>query len=73
MSNKGTAEPFDYSIVGLFATKIGAPDYEEQFITEGHTDKIKKATEWAKANGFDRIREIRVNGSIPDFKKGVNL
>lgn len=61
-------DEFDYAIKGLYATKIGAPDYEEAFITEGHDDKIKKACAWARANGFDRLRVITLDGSIPDFK-----
>lgn len=65
-------EAFDYGIKGLFATKVGAPDYEEAFITEGHDDKIRAASEWARANGFDRLRVVTVDGSVPDFTRAIN-
>lgn len=52
----------------LWATKKGAPDYMEQLITE-QADKIPAAVEWAKANGFDRLRVSEFDGSAPDFAK----
>jgi len=41
----------------VWATKVGEPKWKEDLITST-TDqtKVAKATEWAKDNGFDRIR-----------------
>lgn len=54
-----------------WATKKGRPDYEEQLITEDSA-KIAAASEWAKANGFDRLRVSEWDGSAPDFASTVN-
>ena len=55
----------------LFAVKIGDADWQEQLITE-QSEHIKAASDWALANGFDRLRvaEIDLN-SAPQF--GANL
>lgn len=50
----------------LWGTKKCEPDYMEQLITE-QADKITAAVEWAKANGFDRLRVSEFDGSVPDF------
>lgn len=59
----------------LWATKIGEPDYMEQCITEQAADpqKLEAATEWAKAQGFDRFRvsEFSDEPEPPEF--GANL
>lgn len=53
----------------LFATRVNQPDWEEQLITE-YEERIPAAIEWAKNNGFDRIRIAVLDMSIkPDFSK----
>lgn len=56
----------------LWATKIGEPDWKEDLITEVEAD-IPAASEWAKANGFDRLRiaEVGDEPEMPEF--GANL
>jgi hypothetical protein len=55
----------------LWATKIGAPDWQEQLITE-NPDKIDAASEWALANGFDRLRVAEIDLSqAPDFAGAI--
>lgn len=54
----------------LYGTKIGEPDYMEQIIT-ADAAKIAEATEWAKENGFDRLRIFEWDGSAPNFGKAV--
>lgn len=62
----------------LWATKKGAESWEEELITtapmtaEGKA-KIEKATDWAKGQGFDRIRVSTNDSSVaPDFSKVVS-
>lgn len=58
----------------LFAVKIGSEDWEEEVITST-TDKAKllKASQWAKENGFDRLRVFGLDLSKePDFKNVLN-
>lgn len=56
----------------LWATKIGAPDHCEQLITE-QPDMIEPASQWAIANGFDRLRIADVDlTKVPDFTKTLN-
>ena len=55
----------------LWATKIGAPDYDEQLITEVEA-RIPDASAWAKANGFDRLRVATIDLSVPP-QFGANL
>lgn len=55
----------------LWATKKGRPEYEEQLITEDEK-KIKDASKWAEANGFDRLRISNYNGEKPDFIGTIN-
>jgi hypothetical protein len=58
----------------LWATKIGAPSWQEDVITST-TDpaKLAAARAWAESNGFDRLREVVFDGSAPDFAASVNL
>ncbi len=55
----------------LWATKIGDEDWQEQLITENPA-AIEKASTWARANGFDRLRVADVDLSKPpDFSKVI--
>lgn len=57
----------------LWATKIGDEDWQEQLITESEKD-IPAASEWAKQNGFDRLRIAVIDLSTPpNFGKTVNI
>lgn len=74
MNNKQT----DIEVV-LWATRIGNEDWQEELITaapktkEG-SEKIAKATAWAKNNGFDRIRTSENNANVaPDFSKTIKV
>lgn len=52
----------------LWAVRIGNEDWEEELITEVES-RIPAASEWAKANGFDRLRIADVDLSVkPDFR-----
>ncbi len=56
----------------LYGTRIGEPDWKEDIIYGGPAGKatdesIVRATEWATANGFDRLRVSQFDGSAPDF------
>lgn len=60
----------------LFAVKQGAEDWEEELITTAEptpagNEKLEKATEWAKSQGFGRFRIARDDLSAPDFSKTV--
>ena len=63
----------------LYGCKIGDPDYMEEilFQCKGYVNKeelLKKGSEWAKENNYDRLRISIVDLSIkPDFKKSINL
>lgn len=48
----------------LYAVRIGAPDYAEEIITT-HADRIPEATQWAKENGFDRLRVATIDTTTP--------
>lgn len=52
----------------LFAVRIGNEDWQEELITEDET-RIKAASAWALANGFDRLRIIDVDEKPPQFGK----
>ncbi len=56
----------------LFAVKAGNADWQEELITEDE-DRIPLAAEWAKANGFDRLRVASIDDNPPDFSKVINL
>ena len=52
----------------LFAVRVGSEDWEEELITEVE-DRIPAASEWAKANGFDRLRIASIDLDVPpDFR-----
>lgn len=51
----------------LFAVRIGAEDWQEQLITE-RPERIAKASAWALANGFDRLRIATIADGPPDFR-----
>ena len=56
----------------LWATRVGAPSWQEQLITEIE-ERIPAASAWAKANGFDRLRvSTFAEGTKPDFTKVLN-
>lgn len=58
----------------LFAVKIGDEDWQEQLITEEES-RIPAASEWAKANGFDRLRIVSGDDSedpVKAFVKAFN-
>jgi len=57
----------------LWGVKIGSPDYMEEIISTNPAC-FEKATEWAKANGYDRLRTAVVNLSQkPDFGATINM
>lgn len=56
----------------LFAVRIGDEDWQEQLITEV-PERIPAAAEWARANGFDRLRIAEIDLSQkPDFQSTIN-
>lgn len=56
----------------LYGTQIGEPEWMEQIITTDES-KIAAASDWAKANGFDRLRVATIDLSVPpDFAKTLN-
>jgi len=55
----------------LFAVKVGEPDYAEQLITEVES-RIPGASDWARKNGFDRLRVAEIADGPPDFTKVLN-
>jgi hypothetical protein len=57
------------SKIVLWGTPKGAKSWEEEVITEtADKDHLKKAREWATANGFINLREMNFNdGDKPDF------
>ncbi len=54
----------------LFAVRKGNEDWQEELITEV-PERIPQASEWAKANGFDRLRIATIDDKAPKF--GANL
>lgn len=51
----------------LWATKIGAEDWQEEIITV-HADRIEVAKAWATRNGYDRFRISTLDlDKRPDF------
>ena len=53
----------------LWAVKKGDADWQEELITEV-AERIPAAKEWAKANGFDRLRVAEIDLTTPpDFTK----
>lgn len=63
----------------LYGCKVGQPEYMEEILYEckGYTNQselISKANEWAKINGYDRLR-VYINdiGEKPNFKQAINI
>ena len=56
----------------LSGTRIGHEDWEEELITEVE-DRIPLAAEWARANGYDRLRVAYIDGDLPDFAGTLNI
>jgi hypothetical protein len=55
----------------LFAVRKGAEDWQEELITEVES-RIPAASEWAKANGFERLRVAEIDENTkPDFAATV--
>ena len=63
----------------LYGCKIGQPNYMEEILYQckGYTNKEKlmaKGKEWAKANGYDRLRITEIDlMQKPDFTKTINI
>ena len=59
----------------LWATRIGEPDGDEHVITStADPERIKAASAWALANGFDRLRTSTLDLSVPpDFAGTVKI
>jgi hypothetical protein len=55
----------------LFAVRIGDEDWQEQVITEV-PERIEAASEWARNNGFDRLRVATISDEFPDFAATIN-
>lgn len=55
----------------LFAVRIDNEDWQEELITEDES-KIPAATEWAKQNGFNRLRIAEIDDGKPDFIGAIN-
>ena len=53
----------------LFAVRIGEEDWQEEVITEV-PERIEAASQWALANGFDRLRVVYLDGKV-DFAGAV--
>jgi len=62
----------------LYGCKIGEPKYMEEILYQckgyvNHDEVMNKGNEWAKANGYDRLRISVIDLSIkPDFVKAIN-
>ena len=62
----------------LYGCKIGEPNYMEEILYEckGYTNQeelLKKGQEWAKNNGYDRLRISVTDLSIaPNFIQAIN-
>jgi hypothetical protein len=52
----------------LFAVRMGNADWQEELITESE-DLIEPASEWARKNGFDRLRVATISDEKPEFGK----
>ena len=61
----------------LYGCKIGEPNYMEEILYEckGYTNQkelLKKGQEWAKNNGYDRLRISVIDLSIaPNFIQAI--
>ena len=56
----------------LFAVKIGDADWQEQLITE-QSEHIKAASDWALANGFDRLRVVDIDLNMDAAQFGAHM
>jgi len=62
----------------LYGCKIGEPNYMEEILYEckGYTNQdelLKKGQDWAKNNGYDRLRISVIDLSIaPNFIQAIN-
>jgi hypothetical protein len=62
----------------LYGCKIGEPNYMEEILYQckGYTNKqelLSKGQEWAKNNGYDRLRVSVIDLSIaPNFIQAIN-
>jgi hypothetical protein len=63
----------------LYGCKIGQPNYMEEILYQckGYVNKdelIKKGDEWAKQNGYDRLRVSIIDlHTPPNFKQTINI
>lgn len=61
----------------LWGCKIGQPDYMEEILYQckgytNETELMAKGNDWAKANGYDRLRITKINlNTKPDFIKAI--
>ena len=55
----------------LYAVRIGDEDWQEEIITVKE-ERIPAASEWALANGYDRLRVAEIGNERPDFTKVLN-
>jgi len=63
----------DRTVKVMYATPIGEPDEMEVVLTTEES-RFTDAEEWAKVNGFDRIRIAEIDMSRPpDFAGTVNI
>jgi hypothetical protein len=56
----------------LFAVRKENEDWQEELITDVE-ERIPLASEWAEANGFDRLRVAVIDDGPPDFSSVLNL
>ena len=63
----------------LYGCKIGEPDYMEEILYQckgyvNYEELLKKGNQWAKDNGFDRLRISVINLSEkPNFIKAIKV
>ena len=62
----------NYKIV-LWATRKGEADWKEDLITS-NAEQILFAMQWAKQNGFDRLRiAVYQDGEAPNFNHAFGI
>jgi len=63
----------------LYGCKIGQPNYMEEVLYEckgyvNQSEVMAKGEQWAKANGYDRLRIAVIDLSIPpNFLKAITV
>ena len=58
----------------LWATRIGAPDWQEEVITDTTDEqRLANAKQWALDNGFNRLRTYELDNKVPNFAATVRL